>query len=113
MNILKFKVKGDKGTVSEVSYIKQAEILWIKEIQGFLERDNRFEGWRRQFDIFIDDQGLMRCGGRISHSQVPYSAKHPILLDANHELTKLIILDSHKRVMHNGVKDTLTDLRGR
>ena len=55
----------------------------------------------------------MRCGGRLEKSGIPYETKHPILLPRDHKLTELIILDCHERVGHNGVKETLTEFRGR
>ena len=54
----------------------------------------------------------MRCIGRLANAQLPTSIKQPILLDNSHHLTSLIVRDSHKRVMHSGVKATLTELRG-
>ena len=36
---------------------------------------------------------------------------HPIVLSRNHELTKLIVLRCHEKVYHNGVKQTLSELR--
>ncbi|GFT72128.1 DUF5641 domain-containing protein [Trichonephila clavipes] len=31
---------------------------------------------------FLDDKGIIRVGGRLKHSRLPYSSKHPILLPA-------------------------------
>ena len=62
---------------------------------------------------FSDSDGLLRCKGRLSHAELPYTTKHPILLDSVHKFTALVIKDCHKRVMHNGVKDTLTELRSK
>ena len=47
----------------------------------------------------------------MSNSDLPLSAQTPILLDKNHPLTSLIVMDAHRRVMHNGVKEILTELR--
>ena len=52
-------------------------------------------------------------GGRLSRAGLPYSAKDPILVDANHGFTTLVIRDCHERVMHDGVKQTLTELRSK
>lgn len=49
---------------------------------------------------FIDDQGLVRVGGRINNANYPYDKKHPILLKANHYLTKLIFQQEHERMLH-------------
>ena len=34
-----------------------------------------------------DRNGILRCGGWLSHADLPYSAEHPIHLDANHGFT--------------------------
>ena len=55
----------------------------------------------------------MRCTRRLAKAELPTSVKHPILLEKDHHITSLIVEDSHKRVMHGGVKSTLTELRAR
>ena len=55
----------------------------------------------------------MRCTGRLAKAELPTSVKHPILLEKDHHITSLIVEDSHKRVMHGGVKSTLTELGAR
>ena len=42
---------------------------------------------------------------------MPYGAKHPILLPRQHYLTTLVVRQAHSRVLHNGVKETLTEVR--
>ena len=51
--------------------------------------------------------------GRLSQAQLPASTKYPILLDKSHYITSVFVRDSHKRVVHGGVKSTLTELRSR
>ena len=51
--------------------------------------------------------------GRLSQTQLLSSTKYPILLDKSHHITFLFVRESHKRVMHGGVKSTLTELRSR
>ena len=48
---------------------------------------------------------------RLGNSELTDSAKYPILLDASHHLTTLVVWRCHERVMHGGVKETLTELR--
>ena len=55
----------------------------------------------------------MRCNGRLSTADLSSSIKHPVLLDKGPHITSLIVQDSHRRVMHGGVKLTLTELRAR
>ncbi|XP_065062391.1 uncharacterized protein LOC135689168 [Rhopilema esculentum] len=66
-----------------------------------------------QLDVFKDKDGILRCGGRLNNSNLDLQAKNPILLPRDSQLTILIILQSHSNVMHNGVKETLADLRSR
>ena len=88
----------------------KAEDLWISECQQAVGTDKNFQHWRRQLDIFPDDNGLLRCRGRIQNAAVPYQTKHPILLPRDHHDTLLLVRRAHYRVLHNGVKETLTEL---
>ena len=47
------------------------------------------------------------------NSNLPSETIHPILLPRDHHITNLIIQDCHERVMHNGTKETLLQLRSR
>ena len=90
-----------------------AEELWIQESQMTIMQDERFPTWRMQFSLFQDERQLWRCGGRLQNADLPYSAKHPILLNKKHHLTVLVIRDAHRRVCHNGVRGTLTEVRSK
>ena len=91
--------------------INQARSRWIRNMQARMTEDGNFPTWKRQFGLYQDKQGLWRCGGRMSHSSLLPSAQNPILLSKEHHLTTLLILDAHKRVLHNGVRETLSELR--
>jgi len=39
---------------------------------------------------FIDQEGVLRVGGRLRHSSFTNDKKHPILLPKQHHITKLI-----------------------
>ena len=51
---------------------------------------------------FLDDQGLLRIGGRLAHSEQLGNQKHPIVLPANHHITHLIIREEHLILHHAG-----------
>ena len=61
--------------------------------------------------IFLDDNKLLRCRGRIEHSSLPQDTQYPILLPRNSYLTKLIVQTTHLKVLHNVVRNTLTEVR--
>ena len=69
--------------------------------------------WQRQFQLFVDERGVLRCGGRLTNADLPYATKHPVFLPRKHPLTKLIVLESHARVGHNKERETLTDIRAK
>lgn len=64
-----------------------------------------------QFGLYSDEDGLLRCRGRLGNTDLPYSTKHPILLNTKHHVTELIVRQCHLSVKHGGVKETLTELR--
>ena len=67
----------------------------------------------RQLRLFIDDNGLLRCGGRIYNAPVTDAAKFPIFLPKKDHITTLFIRDIHAHQLHAGVSSTLTALRQR
>ena len=60
---------------------------------------------------FLDEHGIIRVGGRLSLSSLPYNKKHPILLPKKHHFTRLVILHEHVRHFHAGAQSTLAAVR--
>jgi hypothetical protein len=60
---------------------------------------------------FLDNDNILRVGGRIRHSNVNLDQKHPIVIPGSHHVTKLIIEQEHKRLMHAGTGATLSAIR--
>ena len=110
---LKKKIKKNVPDGATTSEPCEAEVLWIKEVQRSLTKSSQFKTLERQFKLFQDEQGIWRCGGRFSNTDVSFNVKHPILLPRDHHLTLLIVRRAHKRVLHNGVKDTLNEVRSK
>ena len=107
-------VKGDATSEEpNPNHIQRAELLWIQAAQVKLLQDPHFEKLKGQFGLFLDENGVWRIGGRLSKAELPYSVKHPILLPRQHHLTTLVVRRAHSRVLHNGVKETLTEVRSK
>ena len=51
---------------------------------------------------FIDDDGVMRVGGRLQYSHHSYDEKHRIILPANSHLSELIIRHAHRATLYGG-----------
>ena len=66
-----------------------------------------------QFGLYLDDDNVMRCKGRINNSSLLLNSKQPILLPRDHPYVELLILNVHQRIKHSGTNDTLTALRER
>lgn len=60
---------------------------------------------------FLDSHGILRVGGRIQNSNFSYDKKHPIILDAKHHFTKLIMNYEHLRMFHAGPQLLLASIR--
>ncbi|XP_055681857.1 uncharacterized protein LOC129789234 [Lutzomyia longipalpis] len=63
-----------------------------------------------QLAPFVDDNGLIRVGGRLQHSSELYAAKHPILLPKS-ALTRLIMKNEHEKQLHAGPSLLLATVR--
>ncbi|XP_054709284.1 uncharacterized protein LOC129218990 [Uloborus diversus] len=65
------------------------------------------------FNPFLDENKIIRLGGRLQFSSLTEEEKHPILLSNNNEITELLIHENHEKVAHGGLSATLTILRQR
>ena len=88
-----------------------SELYWIKACQKTLVQDAKFEQWKVQFGLHLDDAGVWRCKGRLGCADLPEDTKYPMLLPSGHYFTTLLVLHCHQRVKHGGIKETLTELR--
>ena len=61
----------------------------------------------------VEEEGILRCRGRFPESDLDVETKHPILLPKEGKLTEMIIINSHDKVHHSGVRATLAELRSR
>ena len=55
----------------------------------------------------------MKCRGRINNSSLQPESKHPILLPLSHPFVELLIRQTHERVKHSAVNNTLATIRER
>ena len=92
--------------------VNEAEILLVEQMQvGF--NSKKLQELSSHLGTYTEEKGIIRCQGRLLNSNLPSETIHPILLPRDHHITNLIIQDCHERVMHNGTKETLLQLRSR
>lgn len=56
----------------------------------------------RRLSPFMDENGILRVGGRLSQSSLPVEQRNPIILPGKAHLTALLIAHVHERVQHQG-----------
>lgn len=62
-------------------------------------------------DPFIDNDGLLKVGGRLRNSASQDTLKHPAIIPKNHPITKMIIAHHHENVKHQGKGLTINEIR--
>ncbi|GBO33831.1 hypothetical protein AVEN_201914-1, partial [Araneus ventricosus] len=60
---------------------------------------------------FLDEQDILRVGGRLKNSNLPIERKHQILLPYNNHFSDLIINHFHVLYLHTGAEATLANIR--
>ena len=115
INNLKKRAKNLDTTVGPITCeeINNAELKWIKDIQYPMTKQANYEKVRKSLNLFKDKNDIIRCHGRIQESPLPYDTKYPIFLASDHRFTRLVVLRSHEQVIHNGVRETLTQVRSK
>lgn len=63
-----------------------------------------------KLDPFVRD-GIIRVGGRMKNSELPYDAKHPVLIPKTSPIAKMIIRHHHNKVGHLGRESVLASVR--
>ncbi|XP_047995493.1 uncharacterized protein LOC125233498 [Leguminivora glycinivorella] len=93
--------------------IKYEQSNQFKDEIHSLHKGQSVKGKLISLNPFIDKTGLLRVGGRLHHSNIPYLQKHPIILPKNSIITKLIITSEHLKLLHKGPTLVLTNLSQR
>ncbi|XP_053686628.1 uncharacterized protein LOC128736171 [Sabethes cyaneus] len=116
------KEKVQKGFLTSAE-LREAEFIIVRKVQQevFAEDIKRLSKGEavsrhsllRWFNPRIAENGILRVGGRLGHSQEPSDAKHPMVLPAKHVLTELILQHYHHSLLHAGLQLLLATVRQR
>ncbi|XP_050079493.1 uncharacterized protein LOC126567309 [Anopheles maculipalpis] len=82
----------------EIKHLTKGEALWKQSSI-------------RKLSPFIDETGVIRVGGRLKLSQLPYQSKHPVVLPKQHKFTRLMAEHYHEQLMHAGGRLLLSQMR--
>lgn len=69
-----------------------------------LKEKGRLPKFIKKLSPFLDEKNILRVGGRLAHSNLRYTERHPILLPSNHKITELLIEYTHKIYLHPGLQ---------
>ncbi|XP_052742136.1 uncharacterized protein LOC128198001 [Bicyclus anynana] len=64
-----------------------------------------------KFNAFLDENNLLRVGGRLGNSEFSYDKKYPLILQSTHRFTKLLFEHEHTKLMHAGPQLLLASIR--
>lgn len=101
---------------AELTIIRMAqEVDFSEEIQNLKQRKEVSTKNKRQrlykLNPFLDDQGILRVGGRLKHSVLHPDVKHPAILPRKSHVSTLLIRHFHEKIHHQGRGMTLNELR--
>ncbi|XP_071051336.1 uncharacterized protein [Onthophagus taurus] len=85
------------------------EELQLLESDKCLPKKNRLTN----LSAFLDENGIIRVGGRLSNSDYAFDKKFPIIISGKHTLTRLIFEAEHKFLFHAGPQQLLASIRKR
>ncbi|XP_076301733.1 uncharacterized protein LOC143219738 [Lasioglossum baleicum] len=119
VNRTRFKDNAPRSSLT-VSNLRDAEgtILRLVQATAFRTEINAFKQTKpvdtrsplSKLNPFVDSNDLLRVGGRLKHSFLPWDTKHPIILP-KHYVSELIIRDAHLHTLHGGTQLTVATTR--
>ncbi|XP_039436949.1 uncharacterized protein LOC120418570 [Culex pipiens pallens] len=101
--------------------LKEAENVLIRRVQmeSFADEIKALSARKtvavksplRWYNPYLDQDNIIRVGGRLQHSDEPEDAKHPAVLPARHRFTRLILHYYHLGLLHAGPQLLLGTVR--
>ncbi|XP_068989255.1 uncharacterized protein [Neodiprion pinetum] len=124
--VLKFKanaLSGKKNGPLSVEEFKKAEKAIIRltqqealatELQSIEQGAQVIKTSKiASINPYIDSEGLLRVGGRLSKADIPETQKLSITLPTRHLITKMILKKEHIRLHHCGPENLLCSIRSK
>lgn len=93
--------------------VKHEQAQFFSEDIKLLQTHKQVKGELKPLAPFLDNEGIIRVGGRLQNATLPYAAQHPAVLPNKSIITDLIVRNEHIRLLHAGQKLVLCSLRQR
>ena len=103
-----------------VEEIEQARKVWISSTQGesfpqevALKSKQHVSSKSKLASLsnFLDEHGIVGAGGRIERADIPFCSRHPIVLSPYSAITRVLVINCHERLKHEGVENVGNELR--
>eukprot|EP00794_Sanderia_malayensis_P001095 gene1095-439_t len=87
------KSKSNRTTQPALSVdeLQKAKIAWITAAQTECKFEKNYEDKARDLGLQENEDGLLRCHGRLQNANLSFDERFPILLPTKSRLTSLII----------------------
>lgn len=108
--VLRFaKILNSHGHIT-VADLETAETYLLKVVQSnhfasdmnALKNNKTLRTPVRKLNPFIDEQGILRVGGRLHNAPMTFEQKHPILLSSKDRVARLLVEYYHNTNLHTG-----------
>lgn len=100
-----------EGALKSIVRSVQSE-SFSKEIKS-LSSQQHIKSSLKFLTPFMDKEGILRVGGRLSNAKIPYEQQHPILIPKNHHFTNILVRYFHLVNLHSGPTLLMSILRER
>ena len=93
--------------------LNAAKKLWICDLQKTISTSVEFNKMKESLGVYEHEDGYLWCKGQLGRGKLPFDTKLPILLPNSHHVTELVVQSAHEKVYHNGVRETLLEIRSK
>ena len=92
------------------SEVFAAELKYLTEKSGTIQPTN----YIKEFNLFLDEDHLLRCKTKLRHAEIPEDNKNPIIIPSRHQFSRFKFpQEAHEKVYYSGIGLTLSTLRQR
>jgi len=107
-------IQAKEYDIATIRIIKQVQAVYFDRELSDLQNSRlvHCKSSLRHLKPFIDENNLIRVGGRLKHaSKLDVFQRHPIVLPSKCNFTKLIFLHEHEILLHGGPQAMLASVR--
>lgn len=87
------------------------ETYFNREMTELKSKNSISQSNIQSLNPFIDEQGILRVGGRLNQADISFDQKHPMILPPKTHFTNLLIKHEHESLKHAGPQTVLANIR--